>query len=83
MTGPTDFCRNLAWAMERRGWTTCDLAARVAPAWNTAPQSTRRRVRRYLSGAQVPKLDTVELFAQVLVMSPRDLAFGPRKWGES
>jgi len=55
----------------------------VAPTWNTEPQSARRRVRRYLSGAQVPKLDTVELFAQVLVMSPRDLAFGPRKWGES
>ena len=55
----------------------------MAPTWNTEPQSTRRRVRRYLSGAQVPKLDTVELFAQVLGMFPRDLAFGPRKWEES
>jgi len=83
MTGSTSFCKILAWAMTERGWTTCDLAGRVCDEWNTEPESARRRVRRYLSGAQVPKLDTVELFAQVLVMSPRDLAFGPRKWGES
>jgi len=76
MTGPTAFCRNLAWAMAYRGWTTCDLADRLAPTWNTQHESARRRVRRYVSGVQSPKLDTVELFAQVLRIDPEDLAFG-------
>jgi len=76
MTGPTDFCRNLAWAMAQRGWTTADLAGRLCPIWNTEPESARRRVRRYLSGAQSPKLDTVELFASILRIPPEDLAFG-------
>ena len=76
MTGPTDFCRNLAWALAQRGWTTCDLADRLSPTWNTEPESARRRVRRYLSGAQSPKLETVELFASILRIPPEDLAFG-------
>jgi transcriptional regulator with XRE-family HTH domain len=82
MTGPTEFCRNLTSTMAHRGWTTADLADRLCASWNTQHESARRRVRRYLSGAQSPKLETVELFAQVLGISPRDLAFGPRKWGE-
>ena len=82
MTGPTDFCRNLAWAMAQRGWTTCALADRVAPSWNTKHESARRRVRRYLSGAQSPKLETVELFAQLLHIAPEDLAFGYSSEGE-
>ena len=76
MTGPTDFCRNLAWALAQRGWTTCDLADRLCPIWNNEPEPARRRVRRYLSGAQSPKLETVELFAQLLHIPPEDLAFG-------
>lgn len=84
MTGPTDFCRNLAWAMARRGWTTADLADRVGPEWNTKHSSACRRIRRYLSGAQSPKLDTVELFAEALRVFPKDLAFGDLEelhWG--
>ena len=76
MTGPTDFCRNLAWAIAARGWTTRDLAGRLAPVWNTEAESARRRVRRYLSGAQSPKLETVDLFADVLNIAPDDLAYG-------
>jgi len=78
MTGPTDFCRNLAWAIAARGWTTADLADRVGPEWNTTHSSACRRVRRYLSGAQSPKLETVELFADVLKVAPDDLAWGWR-----
>ncbi len=76
MTGPTDFCRNLAWAIAARGWTTGDLAHRLCAYWNTEPESARRRVRRYLSGAQSPKLETVALLAQLLHIAPGDLAFG-------
>ena len=82
MTGSTDFCRNLAWSMAQRGWTTCDLADRLVPIWNTQHESARRRVRRYLSGAQSPKLETVELFADILKIAPDDLAWGWRSPGE-
>ena len=82
MTGPTDFCRNLAWAIAARGWTTADLADRAGPEWNTKHSSACRRVRRYLSGAQSPKLETVELFAQLLHIPREDLAFGYLSEGE-